>query len=63
MMTLAAKSKSKKGLLVHQLLRRCRKGQHYQIAGNSRGNKSDYCCLCATHSNYNYRSGAERSVL
>ena len=34
---LAAKSKSKKDLLVHQQLRYHRNGQHYQIAGNSRG--------------------------
>ena len=60
---LAAKSKSKNDLLVHQQLRHRRKGQHYQIAGNSRGNESERCCLCVTHSSYNYRSGAERSVL
>ena len=35
---LATKSKLKNNLLVHQQLRLCRNGQHYQIAGNSRGN-------------------------
>ena len=35
---LATKSKLKNNLLVHQQLRRSRNGQHYQIAGNSRGN-------------------------
>jgi hypothetical protein len=35
---LATKSKLKNNLLVHQQLRRSRNGQHYQIAGNFRGN-------------------------
>ncbi len=61
---LATKSKSEKDLLVHQQLRLCRNGQHYQIDGKLSWQQIPTVAVCVyTQSSCNYRSGTERSVL